>query len=76
MCAPFSLWRACALCVWYRWGPLSSIMFSLAEIDSSGLGGNDLMELVLMPDAPTSTRQMLLDTFMDGMLHKLFKAKW
>ena len=60
----------------WKWGPLSAIMFSLAEIDSSGAGGNDLMELVLLNDAPAKTREMLLDSFMDGMLHKLFRTKW
>ena len=60
----------------WRWGPLSSIMFNLAEIDSSGAGGNDLMELVIMNDAPFASREMLLDSFMDGMLHKLFRTKW
>lgn len=44
----------------WRWGPLSSIMFSLSEIDSSGEGGNDLMELMLMADAPQACQPYLL----------------
>lgn len=60
----------------WRWGPLSATMFSLAEIDSSGAGGNDLMELIVMNDASQKTREMILDSFLDGMLHKLFRDKW
>ena len=34
------------------------------------------MELVVLTDASMATREMLLDTFMDGLLYKLFQHKW
>ena len=60
----------------WRWGPLTSYKMELTEIDSSSEGGNDIMEVVASLDATPMTRELLLDTFMQGFLHELFLSKW
>ena len=60
----------------WAWGPVSSYHLNLNGIDSVGETGNDVMELVAMLDAGESTKEMLLDGFMDGLLHKLFLQKY
>jgi hypothetical protein len=58
------------------WGPVSEYHLNLYGIDSIGDTGNDVMELVTRLDATESTKEMLLDEFMDGLLHKLFTQKY
>ena len=58
------------------WGPVTQHSMNLECIDSAGEGGGDIMELVARPDASTETRELLLDTFMLGFVHKLFREKW
>jgi hypothetical protein len=60
----------------WRWGPLTSYRMELNEIDSVGVTGNDIMEIVASLDATDATRELLLDTFMQGFLHQLFLSKW
>ena len=60
----------------WRWGPLASYRMELSEIDSAGQAGNDIMEVVASLEASERTRELLLDTFMQGFLHELFLQKW
>ena len=61
--------------VWI-WGPVTAYSMDLDNIDSAGEGGTDMMELVARLDAKKSTRELLLDKFLDGFLHKLYLQKW
>ena len=61
--------------VW-RWGPVTQLRLSLNHIDSCGETGNDVMELIGGLDALREAQQMLLDDFMQGFLHDLFRQKW
>ena len=61
--------------VWV-WGPVTAYSMDLTNIDSAGEGGTDMMELVARLDAKKSTRELLLDKFLDGFLHKLYLQKW
>jgi hypothetical protein len=38
--------------------------------------GNDVMEIVAALDATAQTRELLLDSFMQGFIHELFLSKW
>ena len=58
------------------WGPVSELHLSLAGIDSLGDNNNDMMELIAQIGASERTRSMLLDSFMQGFIHKLFLQKW
>ena len=58
------------------WGPVSSYHLDLHGIDSIGDTANDVMELVSRLDALDATKEMLLDEFMDGLLHRLFVEKY
>lgn len=63
------------------WGPVAEYHLDLNGIDSIGDTGNDVMELVSRLDALDQTKEMLLDNFMEGLVHKLFmqkfyKARW
>lgn len=60
----------------WRWGPLSSVITPLAEIDSAGQGSNDLLQLICSHDAPVGAQEMILDSFMGGMLFELVMEKW
>ena len=62
--------------VMWKWGPVTQYETDLHGIDSSGEGGNDLMELICQLDAREATQRMILDTFIDGLIWKLFKQKW
>lgn len=59
----------------WRWGPLTSYRMELSEIDSSGDTGNDIMEVVASLDATAMTRELLLDSFMQGFLHGQLRAR-
>lgn len=58
------------------WGPVTQYSLDLKNIDSAGEGGGDIMELVARNDASKPTRELLLDSFMLGFIHKLFVEKW
>jgi hypothetical protein len=58
------------------WGPVTQFQLDLKNIDSAGKGGGDIMELITRMDATKRTTQMLLDTFMNGFIHRLFEQKW
>ena len=60
----------------WKWGPVTSFQLPLDEIDSSGQPGNDLLELITRADAGKTTKAMLLDDFMGGIMWKLFRQKW
>ena len=62
-------------CAWV-WGPVSQWYLDLRGIDSVGDTGNDVMEIVARLDASTETQEMLLDSFVDGIFHNLFKQKF
>jgi len=62
--------------VQWKWGPVTQYKLPLEEIDSASHSLYDLMELVIMPDALPSTREMILDDFMGGFMFKLFQQKW
>ena len=51
--------------VW-KWGPVTQYQIDLEGIDSSGTGGNDVMELVGTQDASRRTQEMVLDEFMQA----------
>jgi len=63
-----------AVMLW-TWGPASEYSVDLLGIDTSGVPV-DLLGIVTSVRASQATREMLLDTCMDGMLHKLFERKW
>jgi hypothetical protein len=60
----------------WRWGPLAQYKIALTGIDSVGGGANDVMEIIARLDAGERTQEFLLDTFLEGFLHKLFVQKW
>ena len=60
----------------WRWGPVTQLQLNLAGIDSCGVTGNDVMELICSLSATRGAQEMLLDAFMQGFLHKLFQEKW
>lgn len=66
--------RQCS--VEWIWGPVTQFSLSLRGIDSAGAGGGDIMELITRMDAQRKTTEMLLDTFMNGFIYRLFKDKW
>ena len=70
----FLLRKQCAT-LWI-WGPVTQHSLDLAGIDSAGDGGGDLMELVSRVDAVRECTSLLLDSFLQGFLYKLFVAKW
>ena len=61
--------------VQWVWGPVTCYRINLTGIDSAGGGAGDIMELVGELGARRALTEMLLDTFMDGFLHKLFEQK-
>ncbi len=67
--------RTQSTCEWV-WGPVSSWYLDLRGIDSVGDTGNDVMEILGQLDALTETQEMLLDSFVDGIFHKLFNQKF
>mmetsp|Transcript_28110 Transcript_28110/g.68195 ORF Transcript_28110/g.68195 Transcript_28110/m.68195 type:complete len:932 (+) Transcript_28110:113-2908(+) len=60
----------------WKWGPMKCEHLFLDEIDSVGSGGKQVMDLVTSLDARKQTKMMLLDSFLDGWLFKLYVAKW
>lgn len=78
MCLHVIKAQCCA--VTWVWGPTTRYKLDLMGIDSSTVkgrgGGVDVMELIGRPNAPMSAREMLLDDFMNGLLHDLFRRKW
>ena len=60
----------------WRWGDVSSYHIDLTGVDSSGHGGGDVMELITKVSATKETTEMLLDTFIQGFINKLFRMKW
>jgi len=60
----------------WKWGPVTSYQLSLHDIDSTTMGGDDLMTMVLYKDALPATQEMLLDDFMHGFIYELFEKKW
>ncbi|KAL1518863.1 hypothetical protein AB1Y20_003140 [Prymnesium parvum] len=62
--------------VQWEWGPLASLAIPLAEIDSAGPHPNDCMHILELASASAGTKEMILDTFMQGFIFKLFDQKW
>jgi hypothetical protein len=62
--------------VLWVWGPVTQHTINLFGVDSSGTGEGDVMELIGRIDAKPETTELLLDSFMQGFLHKLFVEKW
>ncbi|KAL1499226.1 hypothetical protein AB1Y20_013732 [Prymnesium parvum] len=65
----------------WKWGPVTQYVLDLTDIDSCGDSPHDVMELITAVDASTRTQEsaraeMLLDTFMDGFIQRLFLQKW
>ena len=67
--------RTQSTCEWV-WGPVSSWYIDMRGIDSIGSGGNDVLELLGKLDALPETQEMLLDSFIDGIFHKLYTQKF
>ena len=52
-------------------------MIDLEGVDSAGAQkGEDVMELVGQMTATESTRELLLDSVMNGFVYSLFEYKW
>ena len=62
--------------VLWVWGPVTQYSINLLGVDSAGGGEGDVMELIGRIDAKRKTTELLLDSFMQGLLHKLFLQKW
>ena len=67
--------RTQSTCEWV-WGPVSSWYIDMRGIDSIGSGSNDVLELLGKLDALPETQEMLLDSFVDGIFHKLLTQKF
>jgi hypothetical protein len=67
--------RTQSTCEW-AWGPVSSWYIDMRGIDSIGSGSNDVLELLGKLDALPETQEMLLDSFVDGIFHKLLTQKF
>jgi hypothetical protein len=61
--------------VW-RWGAVAELKIDLQGIDSVGGGANDVMEIVGRIGASVTTQEFLLDSCLEGFLHKLYLTKW
>ena len=61
--------------VW-EWGPACMYEISLRGIDSSGEGGNDVLEIICEPDVKQETAEFLLDDVFFGLMHKIVMDKW
>ena len=48
---------------------------NLLGVDSAGSGGGDVMELIGRIGATRATRELLLDSVMQGFIHQLFVEK-
>ena len=61
----------------WKWGPVTQYMIDLTGVDSAGpQKGGDVMELVGLLDASDATRELLLDSVMNGFVYSLFDLKW
>jgi hypothetical protein len=59
------------------WGPIASYKLPLSGLDTEGdLGKQSVMELTADDSALDKTKEMLLDSFMNGFIFKLFIKKW
>ena len=61
------------------WGPIKQHQVPLMEIDPAGImtdSNVSVMALLARHDASKATQQMLLDSFLNGFLFKLFRDKW
>ena len=70
----FMLRKQCS--VLWVWGPVTMHSISMAGIDSANDGSGDIMDLVARMDADAKCTMLLLDTFMQGLVNKLFLQKW
>ena len=61
--------------VQWVWGPITSFLLDLNGIDSSGEGGSDVMELIVRSRANRRTQTMLLDSFMNGFIHRMYQVR-
>ena len=62
----------------WSWGPIKQHQVPLMEIDPAGImtdSNVSVMELLARHDASKATQQMLLDSFLNGFLFKLFRDK-
>ena len=62
--------------VLWKWGAVTAFQLDLNGIDSAGDGAHDCMELVGHPNASRATQEFILDSFMQGLVYKLFREKW
>ena len=60
----------------WKWGPVTQFQINLSGIDSASMQGGEVLELIGRFDAKIGTQEMLLDDFMEGMMHHLFEEKW
>ena len=60
----------------WKWGPVTQYEIDLQGVDSAGDAECDVMEVIGRLDCHEETTEMLLDTFMQGFIHKLFEQKW
>lgn len=61
----------------WKWGPITQYMIDLEGVDSAGVQkGEDVMELVGQMNAVDSTKELLLDSVMNGFVYSLFEYKW
>lgn len=60
----------------WTWGPVTQYQINLDGIDSSGEGASDVMEILTREDAALVTKEFILDDFMAGFMHTLFRQKW
>ncbi|KAL1511772.1 hypothetical protein AB1Y20_005058 [Prymnesium parvum] len=61
----------------WKWGPITQYMIDLDGVDSAGAQkGEDVMELVGQMNAVVETKELLLDSVMNGFVYSLFEYKW
>ena len=60
----------------WSWGTVKQVHIDLKGIDSSGEGGNDVMELMVRLDAEHHTQELILDENMGGFIFHLYEDKW
>ena len=60
----------------WSWGPVTEYRVHLEGIDSSGHSDNDVMTLIAKPDALHRTKEMMDESFLDGLIYDLFAQKW
>ena len=70
----FILRKQCTI-LWV-WGPVTQHSINLAGVDSASERSGALMELIARTDASKECCSLVLDSFLQGLLYKLFLAKW